>query len=34
MKLHETLDIELKIMKEQRNRFEQRLNRLEAGRPS
>ena len=32
MKLHETLDIELKVMKEQMNRFEQRLDHLEAGR--
>ena len=34
MKLHETLDIELKVMKEQMNRFEQRLDHLEAGRAS
>ena len=34
MKLHETLDIELKVMKEQRNRFEQRLDHLEAARAS
>jgi hypothetical protein len=30
MKLHETLDIELKVMKEQMNRFEERLSRIEA----
>ncbi len=29
MKLHETLDIELKVMKEQMNRFEERLKRIE-----
>jgi len=34
MKLHETLDIEVKVMKEQMNRFEERLTRLEAGRAS
>ena len=34
MKLHETLDIEVRVMKEQMNRFEERLNRLEAGRAS
>lgn len=32
MKLHETLDIEMRVMKEQMNRMEERLNRLEAGR--
>jgi len=30
MKLHETMDIEMRVMKEQMNRFEQRLERLEA----
>ncbi len=34
MKLHETLDIEVKVMKEQMDRFEERLMRLEAGRAS
>ena len=34
MKLHETLDIEVRVMKEQMNRFEERLKRLEAGRAS
>jgi chaperonin cofactor prefoldin len=34
MKLHETLDIELKVMKEQMSRFEQRLDRLEAAQAS
>ena len=34
MKLHETLDIEMRVMKEQMNRFEERLNRLEVGRVS
>ena len=29
MKLHETLDIEVRVMKEQMNRFEERLARLE-----
>ena len=29
MKLHETLDIELRVMKEQMNRFEERLKRIE-----
>jgi CO dehydrogenase/acetyl-CoA synthase beta subunit len=29
MKLHETLDIELRVMKEQMNRFEERLKRVE-----
>jgi len=32
MKLHETLDIEFKVMKEQMSRLEARLNRLEAER--
>jgi CO dehydrogenase/acetyl-CoA synthase beta subunit len=34
MKLHETLDIEVRVMKEQMNRFEERLKRLEAAQPS
>ncbi|MBI4490198.1 MAG: hypothetical protein HY694_14035 [Deltaproteobacteria bacterium] len=34
VKLHETLDIELKVMKEQMNRFEERLKRLEAAQAS
>jgi chaperonin cofactor prefoldin len=34
MKLHETLDVELRVMKEQMKGFEERLSRLEAGRPS
>jgi len=29
MKLHETLDIEMRVMKEQMNRFEERLTRIE-----
>ncbi len=29
MKLHETLDIEVRVMKEQMNRFEERLTRIE-----
>ena len=32
MKLHETLDIEFKVLKEQMNRVEARLDRLEAER--
>ena len=32
MKLHETLDIEFKVLKEQMNRVEARLDRLEANR--
>lgn len=32
VKLHETLDIEMRVMKEQMNRMEERLTRLEAGR--
>ena len=32
MKLHETLDIEFKVLKEQMNRVETRLDRLEANR--
>ena len=34
MKLHETLDIELKVMKQQMNRFEERLKHLEAAQAS
>jgi len=34
MKLHETLDIEMRVMKEQMNRFEERLNHLEAAQAS
>ena len=34
MKLHETLDIEMKVMKEQMNRFEERLTRIEAAQTS
>jgi len=34
MKLHETLDIELTVMKQQMNRFEERLKRLEAAQAS
>ena len=34
MKLHETLDIELRVMKQQMNRFEERLKRLEAAQAS
>lgn len=34
MKLHETLDIEARVMKEPMNRFEDRLARLEAARVS
>ena len=30
MKLHETLDIEMRVMKEQMKRFEERLGRVEA----
>jgi len=30
MKLHETLDIELKVMKEQMKRLEERVDHLEA----
>ena len=30
IKLHETLDIELKVMKEQMKRLEERVDRLEA----
>jgi len=34
MKLHETLDIEMKVMKEQMNRFEVRLARIESAQTS
>jgi CO dehydrogenase/acetyl-CoA synthase beta subunit len=34
MKLHETLDIEVRVMKEQMNRFEERLRRIEAAQTS
>jgi len=34
MKLHETLDIELRVMKEQMNRFEERLKRVETAQAS
>ena len=34
MKLHETLDIEMNVMKEQMKRMEERLTRLEASRPT
>jgi CO dehydrogenase/acetyl-CoA synthase beta subunit len=34
MKLHETLDIEVRVMKEQMNRFEERLKRIELARTS
>ena len=34
MKLHETLDIELRVMKEQMNRFEERLKRVESAQAS
>ena len=34
MKLHETLDIEFKVIKEQVSRLEERLKRLEAERPA
>ena len=34
MKLHETLDIEMTVMKAQMNRFEERLKRLEAAQVS
>jgi len=34
MKLHETLDIEVRVMKEQMNRFEERLSRVEAAQRS
>ncbi len=34
MKLHETLDIEVRVMKEQMNRFEERLTRIEAAQTS
>ena len=34
MKLHETLDIEVRVMKEQMNRFEERLKHLETAQVS
>jgi len=34
MKLHETLDIEVRVMKEQMKRFEERLERVEAAQRS
>jgi len=34
MKLHETLDVELRVMKEQMNRFEERLKRVETAQAS
>ncbi|MGH7812022.1 MAG: hypothetical protein ACREP5_17230 [Candidatus Binatia bacterium] len=34
MKLHETLDIEVRVMKEQMNRFEERLKRIELAQTS
>ena len=34
MKLHETLDIEVRVMKEQMKRFEERLGRVEAAQAS
>ena len=34
MKLHETLDIEVRVMKEQMKRFEERLGRVEAAHAS
>ena len=34
MKLHETLDIEVRVMKEQMNRFEERLKRIEVAQTS
>jgi chromosome segregation ATPase len=34
MKLHETLDIEVRVMKEQMKRFEERLGRVEAAQRS
>jgi len=34
MKLHETLDIEVRVMKEQMKRFEERLSRIEAAQAS
>ena len=34
MKLHETLDIEVRVMKEQMNRFEERLKHIEAAQTS
>jgi CO dehydrogenase/acetyl-CoA synthase beta subunit len=34
MKLHETMDFELRVMKEQMNRFEERLKRIEVAQTS
>ncbi len=34
MKLHETLDIEVRVMKELMNRFEERLKRIEVAQTS
>ena len=34
MKLHETLDIEMRVMKKQMKRFEERLGRVEAAQAS
>jgi len=34
MKLHETLDIEMRVMKEQMKRFEERLGRVETAQAS
>jgi hypothetical protein len=34
MKLHETMDFELRVMKEQMNRFEERLKRIEVAQAS
>jgi chaperonin cofactor prefoldin len=34
MKLYETLNIEVRVMKEQMNRFEERLARIEAAQTS
>ena len=34
MKVHETLDIEMRVMKEPMNRFEERLKRLETAQVS
>jgi len=34
MKLYETLNIEVRVMKEQMNRFEERLARIEASQTS
>jgi hypothetical protein len=34
MKLHETMDFELRVMKEQMNRFDERLKRIEVAQAS